>query len=345
MREGSLTVTAPSYLCKFLGILCLLTLLAGCKLAVIVSIGGDVKSSSGVRNCNGGDICVVEVTAPFNDTFTATAKPGNRFVRWQKGNGFLCGGSTAPTCVVTVPGDANGVALAASSNLGYLQPIFCTDTDGDLACNDVDSDDDNDGFLDSVDRCPLLGPSADGFGCPRRPITGNAFANGKTWAQPDLFVGLFWDNIAAVCPAPAGACIGTLNGYDMRGWTWASASDVKQMFTAVTGMPCSGDPCIAQLSGYIASPGDVWTAKLSAAGFRVPQLNRAVKQLGGFVRGKRERFSMLQSKCIISIDTFRCTPNYWSQTWVSGWTKAEGPTYYDNSRGAWMYRSDTTSAQ
>ncbi len=53
-------------------------------------------------------------------------------------------------------------------------------------------------------------------------------ADGKIWAQVDLFAGLSWDTIDVVCPG--GACSGgTLNGWDMGGWTWASADDVNSL--------------------------------------------------------------------------------------------------------------------
>lgn len=48
----------------------------------------------------------------------------------------------------------------------------------------------------------------------------------REWAQVDLFLGLSWDDIDNVCPA--GVCSSnTLNGYDMAGWTWASADDLN----------------------------------------------------------------------------------------------------------------------
>jgi hypothetical protein len=61
------------------------------------------------------------------------------------------------------------------------------------------------------------------------PITDTVIVNGKEWAQVDLFVGLSWSEINTVCPV--GVCgNGTLTGFDMSGWTWASTEDLNSLF-------------------------------------------------------------------------------------------------------------------
>jgi hypothetical protein len=65
------------------------------------------------------------------------------------------------------------------------------------------------------------------------PITGaNIVTVGANeWAQPDLFTNLSWNAINAVCPTPSGSSTtGTLNGWDMQGWTWASVQEVDDLF-------------------------------------------------------------------------------------------------------------------
>ena len=53
--------------------------------------------------------------------------------------------------------------------------------------------------------------------------------NGTEWAQVDLFTNTSWSQINALCPG--GVCgEGTLNGYDMAGWIWASTDEVNAMF-------------------------------------------------------------------------------------------------------------------
>lgn len=71
------------------------------------------------------------------------------------------------------------------------------------------------------------------------PITDMVTVDGKEWAQADLFANLSWSQIDAVCPG--GVCgTGTLNGYDMAGWTWASGSDVSGLFNHYIGSPILG---------------------------------------------------------------------------------------------------------
>jgi hypothetical protein len=61
------------------------------------------------------------------------------------------------------------------------------------------------------------------------PITDTVTVDGKDWAQVDLFVGLAWSDINNVCPG--GVCgNGTLMGFDMLGWTWASTEDLNNIF-------------------------------------------------------------------------------------------------------------------
>lgn len=49
------------------------------------------------------------------------------------------------------------------------------------------------------------------------------------WAQVDLFTNLSWNDINAVCPN--GTCgVGSLGGYSMFGWKWASADEVNSLF-------------------------------------------------------------------------------------------------------------------
>ena len=87
---------------KTLFICCIATLMTGCKFALMVTADGDVSSSSGTRDCYGGSICEFEITdTDFSETFTATPRAGYVFSKWQAGDGYLCGNSTNPVCVVS----------------------------------------------------------------------------------------------------------------------------------------------------------------------------------------------------------------------------------------------------
>lgn len=222
---------------KILVILAVTALATGCKVALMVPSGGNVTSASGTKNCTGGSLCEHNITgATFSETFTAVAKPGYVFSKWSAGSGFMCANSVSPSCTISNVG-LGGIAgvdgVIAGGSFFYAMPLFDfvgIDTDGDGVKDHLDGDDDNDGVNDPLDNCPLVGPNANGFGCPWAQITDTVTANGREWAQVDLFTNLSWNEINAVCPA--GVCAGMLKGYDMTGWTWASLGDVVALFNS-----------------------------------------------------------------------------------------------------------------
>lgn len=68
------------------------------------------------------------------------------------------------------------------------------------------------------------------------PITDTVVVGDKEWAQVDLFRAINWVNTNALCPG--GVCgSGTINDYDMAGWTWATANDVNELFNHYIGAP------------------------------------------------------------------------------------------------------------
>ncbi len=61
------------------------------------------------------------------------------------------------------------------------------------------------------------------------PIPDTVIVGDNEWAQVDLFRANSWNFINAVCPG--GICgTGSLSGYAMHGWTWASLEDVNGLF-------------------------------------------------------------------------------------------------------------------
>lgn len=141
---------------------CLLVPLAGCKLSVIASSGGDIQSASGDRDCAADSVCEFHIAADdFSETFTAMPRAGYAFREWAEGPDFQCGGSTNPTCSVSNVGLGGipGVpALIALGQIYYAMPLYDfigTDSDGDGTQDHLDDDDDNDGTLDVDDLYPL----------------------------------------------------------------------------------------------------------------------------------------------------------------------------------------------
>jgi uncharacterized protein YkwD len=56
--------------------------LAGCRLIITTDETGSIISASGSASCE-QDSCVIAITEPRNETFTAVAADGYRFVRWE----------------------------------------------------------------------------------------------------------------------------------------------------------------------------------------------------------------------------------------------------------------------
>lgn len=143
-------------------LLCAIFVVSACKLAVVVPSGGDVTSKSNTRNCAGGGLCEHNITdLTFHESFTAEARPGYVFSRWQSGFGFLCGKSVSPTCVISntsLPAGNDDIdAFVAGGSFAYIMPLFefvGIDTDGDGAKDHQDDDDDDDGVPDADDPCP-----------------------------------------------------------------------------------------------------------------------------------------------------------------------------------------------
>lgn len=210
---------------KTLFVLFVAAVMTGCKIAVIVPSGGDLISSNPAHSCAEENVCEFEINAgqlPFTESFTAHPKPAHEFEKWSDGSDFLCGNSTDPTCTVNINDGAFGVLLTALFDSGYVMPIFKDvgiDTDGDGVRNELDEDDDNDGIFDVDDACPFNSDLS---------CSGDTIAvNGKVWYQPNFFIGSTWDDINAVCAG--GICDGLVNGYNLTGWAWATASDMQAL--------------------------------------------------------------------------------------------------------------------
>jgi hypothetical protein len=194
-----------SRLVRILMILAITSLVAACKLAVIVVEGGEVQSSHS-GTCLDGTICVHQVNdTNYTETFTAVPYSGWVFEKWNSGSGFFCGKSTNPACTLSLEGTAGNAdfeALVASDKTFYIMPVF------------------------------VVAP----------PITDVVEFDGSVWAQADLFTNLSWTEINAVCPGPEGLCNGYLNGYDVNGWVWASIDDVFDLLVSLGHPPLTYPP-------------------------------------------------------------------------------------------------------
>jgi hypothetical protein len=90
-------------------------------------------------------------------------------------------------------------------------------------------------------------------------ITDTVIVGDLEWAQVDDFTGLTWNEMNGVCPS--GACTnGTLNSFDMGGWTWATAAYVgdnllKPYFEHPGGTANTGWYDALDLTAFVSSTG------------------------------------------------------------------------------------------
>jgi hypothetical protein len=196
--EYTLEVVPMGSVFKSIFLSLLVTLMAGCKLAIIVVEGGEVQSEGSVA-CTAGSICIIDITdSGFSETFTAIPNTGWYFQKWNAGHGFFCGGSIDPACPLSFAGHEQSeqvASMVASDEVFYLMPVFK----------------------------PISSTvSADG----------TVTIDGKEWLQPADFVGYSFDEVKVVCPTET--CSGRLPGstFDLTGYTWASIMEVSSLFNA-----------------------------------------------------------------------------------------------------------------
>jgi len=81
------------------------------------------------------------------------------------------------------------------------------------------------------------------------------------WAQPDLLNNLSWHDVAEACPDSV--CTGTLNGFDVTGWTWASVSQVNALFNAY-----GVEPPLVGAGEFVSLSRSEWAPLFFSSGFR-----------------------------------------------------------------------------
>ena len=107
-------------------------------------------------------------------------------------------------------------------------------------------------------------------------ISASTFATTVTvgdteWYQPNLFLGLTWNAVNAACPESAGGvCADTnLGGNNMDGWTWASQSEVGDMFAIIPGSVFPGGRF-----DLTAPDNSAWGSAIFLAGFNPTDLTQ-----------------------------------------------------------------------
>lgn len=160
------------------------------------------------------------------------------------------------------------------------------------------------------------------------PITGadTMVVDGTAWVQADLFFDLSWDDINAVCVG--GVCgAGTLNGYDVEGWSWASADKVNSLFNYYIGSPQLGPGP----DTFFDVPDSAWSTQFFADGWRGGLLPDNSPVLQGYLYTTN-----LLAKPIAGITTL----DYYNTGLSAASTDlgGEGPF-----TGAWLFRSEAAA--
>lgn len=274
--------------------LCTVAALSACKLQVMVPQGGEVLSV-GSGGCATQTVCVYDIdAADFSETFTAVPQTGWDFLRWNSGGDFLCADSTDPVCVVDntlAAGNAFAEAIIASKQSYYLQPVFQERND---------------------------------------PITDFITAAGFELAQVDLFTGLTWNDINAICPIwNNGICDGTLNGWDMNGWTWADWPTINAVFNSY-----GKTPPLPLVPPNILGGGQVnsaWAPAFFDDGWRPTLVDSAQRKTEGWLRDESLTFGFGDVGQMI--DQFSPLGNDVAQT-AFNYPKTSAFSFL----GAWFYR-------
>jgi len=100
-------------------------LTTGCKVLLVVPLGGEVTLASGAI-CTAGSECEIDVSdVSFDETFTAVASEGYVFKQWRKRErGFFGGSADATVRLFTSTFAENDalLGLLSSDEVFFLEP-------------------------------------------------------------------------------------------------------------------------------------------------------------------------------------------------------------------------------
>jgi len=85
--------------------------------------------------------------------------------------------------------------------------------------------------------------------------------NGLEWRQVTDTTGLSWNQISGVCNGLNNACSGSIGSIQFDNWTWATQSEVGDMFSAYSSHP--GGINVAIDSGYLIISTDLKNLELT----------------------------------------------------------------------------------
>jgi predicted secreted Zn-dependent protease len=103
--------------------------LAGCKIEIVMPVGGSLTSDSGLYGCAAGETCVINVDHVFfTESFVAVPATGFAFSHWEKKPGSFCGDRQLPDCsnfgTLRFPNFPALMALLDSDTVYTMTPVF-----------------------------------------------------------------------------------------------------------------------------------------------------------------------------------------------------------------------------
>ncbi|MBK6511261.1 MAG: hypothetical protein IPG64_23275 [Haliea sp.] len=134
------------------------------------------------------------------------------------------------------------------------------------------------------------------------PITDIVTADGKEWAQVELFKKLSWLDVSSQCPVLNDVCNSgsSLNGFDLTGWTWATTTDINLLFNVyLVAAGYSGDDLLGGGPDALSVnlPGMDFTLGVFAD-FRLTLSNNSISQVGGWLRGDINESTARQGRIV-----------------------------------------------
>ncbi|HYS08730.1 MAG TPA: hypothetical protein VEP66_08290 [Myxococcales bacterium] len=106
-----------------------------------------------------------------------------------------------------------------------------------------------------IETCALLFALATTLTSPAARAQGSPVndGHGKEWRQLTDSVGLSWEQVAEVCPRDGlSPCAGVAGALDLTGWTWATDSEVIELFSFYVPEILAGSPVQGQQAFFAA---------------------------------------------------------------------------------------------
>lgn len=152
------------------------------------------------------------------------------------------------------------------------------------------------------------------------------------WAQPSLFKSASLSDITSACSPTTGQCSGTLSGYDLTGWTWATPLDVVSLYNSL--LPSSDQ--LTSANSYQEATGTIppWAYSIFSAGFTATYTSPTQTYLQAFARPP----SLLGENGLgwfVINDSLAQPPYSYTQVGLASFSGT------DPSTGAYLYKSNT----